>query len=275
MLMKEEAAKKGVFQKVTPQREWSGTFHSPVTLPDVRVSDQFGTQRKFNGKVQSVHQGLDYAVPLDAMANLHEVEIVFRLGGAFGINGPPPAPHLTVDAAEARRVHEALAQRGFSHPLVGVHVSARKPSQRWPAERFVALMRALHERYGGACMLFWSPGPSDHPQHPGDDEKAADIMRALGVFPVLPWPTEELPALVAGLAACDRLICSDGGAMHIATALGKPILCFFGQSDPVRWRPWGVPHHVLQPTSREVGDVTVDQALGAYCALHEATSPAG
>jgi len=62
-IKKEEAVKKGVFQKVTPQREWSGTFHSPVTLPDVRVSDQFGTQRKFNGKVQSVHQGLDYAVP--------------------------------------------------------------------------------------------------------------------------------------------------------------------------------------------------------------------
>jgi murein DD-endopeptidase MepM/ murein hydrolase activator NlpD len=58
-----EALKKDVFEKVTPQREWSGAFHPPITLTDVRISDQFGTARKFNGKVQSVHQGLDYAVP--------------------------------------------------------------------------------------------------------------------------------------------------------------------------------------------------------------------
>jgi murein DD-endopeptidase MepM/ murein hydrolase activator NlpD len=62
-IKKEEAIKKDVFEKVTPQREWSGGFHPPITLTDVRISDQFGTARKFNGKVQSVHQGLDYAVP--------------------------------------------------------------------------------------------------------------------------------------------------------------------------------------------------------------------
>jgi len=62
-IKQEETLKKDVFEKVTPQREWSGAFHPPITLTDVRISDQFGTARKFNGKVQSVHQGLDYAVP--------------------------------------------------------------------------------------------------------------------------------------------------------------------------------------------------------------------
>jgi murein DD-endopeptidase MepM/ murein hydrolase activator NlpD len=52
--------KQELFQRITPDREWSGPFHAPVTAP---ISDVFGTRRTFNGKVQSVHQGLDYAVP--------------------------------------------------------------------------------------------------------------------------------------------------------------------------------------------------------------------
>ena len=56
---KEETLKKDIFQQTSPEREWSGRFLAPVQAP---VSDQFGTQRKFNGKIQSVHQGLDYHV---------------------------------------------------------------------------------------------------------------------------------------------------------------------------------------------------------------------
>ena len=56
---KEEALKKDIFEQSAPRREWAGRFVPPVDAP---VSDQFGTQRKFNGKTQSVHQGLDYHV---------------------------------------------------------------------------------------------------------------------------------------------------------------------------------------------------------------------
>jgi len=52
--------KQEVFHKVSLEREWSGNFQPPV---DARISDVFGTQRTINGKVQSMHQGLDYAVP--------------------------------------------------------------------------------------------------------------------------------------------------------------------------------------------------------------------
>lgn len=47
-------------QPSSPEREWSGSFHSPVDAP---VSDVFGIRRIFNGVTKSVHQGLDYRVP--------------------------------------------------------------------------------------------------------------------------------------------------------------------------------------------------------------------
>jgi murein DD-endopeptidase MepM/ murein hydrolase activator NlpD len=56
----DKALKQDVFGRVNPLREWSGKFVAPA---NARTSDVFGTQRTFNGQVQSTHQGLDYAVP--------------------------------------------------------------------------------------------------------------------------------------------------------------------------------------------------------------------
>src|SRR5437867_5358207 len=56
----DSSLKQEAFHRVNPEREWSGDFHPPV---EATISGVFGTQRTFNGKVQSVHQGLDYAVP--------------------------------------------------------------------------------------------------------------------------------------------------------------------------------------------------------------------
>jgi murein DD-endopeptidase MepM/ murein hydrolase activator NlpD len=62
--LKEVAAdktlKQETFALVEAERLWSGNFAAPV---NARVSDVFGTTRTFNGHVQGVHQGLDYAVP--------------------------------------------------------------------------------------------------------------------------------------------------------------------------------------------------------------------
>src|ERR1700736_2763923 len=56
----DKTIKQDVFSHTDSEREWSGKFRPPV---EAKISDVFGTQRMFNGKVQGVHQGLDYAVP--------------------------------------------------------------------------------------------------------------------------------------------------------------------------------------------------------------------
>jgi murein DD-endopeptidase MepM/ murein hydrolase activator NlpD len=52
--------KKDYLNRVTPEREWSGTFTAPA---DAAISDVFGSQRIFNGKTSSPHLGLDFRVP--------------------------------------------------------------------------------------------------------------------------------------------------------------------------------------------------------------------
>jgi ADP-heptose:LPS heptosyltransferase len=51
--------------------------------------------------------------------------------------------------------------------------------------------------------------------------------------------------------------------MHLAAGLGKPIVCFFGDSPVERWRPWGVPHIVLQSESHRVSDLALSQVTDA------------
>ena len=56
----DKALKQRLLGEVSPEREWAGKFLPPVDAP---ISDVFGTARVFNGKTQSVHQGLDFGVP--------------------------------------------------------------------------------------------------------------------------------------------------------------------------------------------------------------------
>ena len=212
---------------------------------------------------------VDRAVPYGAPAARHEVEDVLRLLAPLGIAASEPRLRVVPDPELAATMRANVAAHFGSDvpgsgPLVALHISARKPSQRWPAERFAALARALHERHGARVVLLWAPGSERNPTHPGDDEKARALAAMLEGLPALPVPTFRLAELIAALDACDALVCSDGGAMHLAAALGKPIVCFFGDSQPSRWRPWGVRHELLQPESRDAADIGVEQALAAF-----------
>src|SRR6266481_6098928 len=216
---------------------------------------------------------IDMAVPYDPSNSAHEVENVFSILAPLGITDSPP-PLCVVPSADAlKRVEAALGHRDPSSAPIAIHISARKASNRWQTERFATLLRRIHAAYQSRFMLFWSPGGSDDPRHPGDDTKADQLIKLLAGVPIVPYATNQLSELIAGLSLCQRVICSDGGAMHIAAALRKPILCFFGNSGATRWRPWGVPHVLLQPPSLNAADISVDEAYAGYERLLGSSRP--
>ncbi|MEJ2481366.1 MAG: glycosyltransferase family 9 protein [Acidihalobacter sp.] len=217
-------------------------------------------------------QHIDTGVPYGSGDGLHEVEDIFRLAAPFGIEGEAPPARVVAEESLRQTFAAQLPPDFAGHLLVGLHVSARKPSNRWPAERFIELAHGLHERHGARFLLFWSPGAADDRFHPGDDDKALAIAEALGPELLNPVRTTQLGELIAGLSLCDAVVCSDGGAMHIAAALEKPIVCLFGGTDPVRWHPWRVPHILLQEATRDVSDIRVDALSDAFDVLMEQAS---
>ncbi|MDO8788925.1 MAG: glycosyltransferase family 9 protein [Sulfuritalea sp.] len=203
-------------------------------------------------------KGLNVALSLDN-AGRHEVEDVFRVAAIYGIDGPPPPC----------RVFAPVAVPPAPTLTIGVHISARKSSQRWPAERFAETIKAIAAQGQVRFVLLWSPGTEDNPLHPGDDAKAKDVVDKVGAGgTAIPVPTQTLPELIAALAECDALICSDGGAMHLGAGLGLPIVCLFGNSGAKRWRPWSVPYRLLQKASLNVADIGVDEVVDAFMSLN-------
>jgi heptosyltransferase-3 len=203
----------------------------------------------------AVPVGVDRPVSYVGPQGRHHVEDTFRILEAFGIDGPMPDPRIAC-AAPRSAAGDTL--------LVGIHLSARRPRNRWPSERFALLMRRLHRETGVRFRLFWAPGEQGAARHPGDDDKARTVIEATRDIPVEPVETRALRVLIRSLAGCDAIICSDGGAMHLAAALGKPIVCFFGDSLAWHWHPWNVPHRLLQPPSGNVEDIPVGQACEAF-----------
>ncbi len=215
-------------------------------------------------------RALDRSVPLSQVEGRHEVERVFALAAHFGIGDEIPPLRLVADPAEAAKALAAFGGRPGRR--VAVHISARRPLQRWPAERYAELMRRLSTEHGALVMALWSPGPPDHPRHPGDDDRIGRIRELLGAqAQVVLYRTQQLSELIGAFAVSDSVVCPDGGAMHLAAALGKPVVALFGDSPVERWRPWGVPHRVLRPDSRNLADLPLHAVLDAFRALIDET----
>lgn len=184
--------------------------------------------------VDDGHGSYNLAIEPGAVPRAHHVEQVYALLAPLGITGRPGPLTLVPDAAPVRRA---------DGPVAGVHLSSRKPCNRWPLSNYRGLIDRLSAA-DVAIKLFWAPGSRDDRRHPGDDELADELCRHHSA--IEPVPTRSLPELIRGLAGTDLVVCPDGGALHIAAALGLPVVALFGCTDSATWGPWGVDHIVLE-----------------------------
>jgi ADP-heptose:LPS heptosyltransferase len=180
----------------------------------------------------------------------------------------PPCELFPDPALRERLTQELTAAGILPRPrIVAVQVSARKLDQRWPAQRFVELIHALHAQAQCAVLLFWSPGDASNAFHPGDDAKAQAILDGCRGLPVHGVHARTLGETVAGFSLAQLMICSDGGAMHIAAGLQLPIVGMFGATVLDQWHPWRTRYIALRPPSLNVVDVAVADTLAAALRL--------
>ncbi|XZG70630.1 glycosyltransferase family 9 protein [Chitinibacteraceae bacterium HSL-7] len=212
-----------------------------------------------------VLSGVDVGVPYRRTLDRHEVEDIFQLLAPLDVHGEPGPMTVVPDPAQV------AAMRPHFAPLAGkrvlaVHLSAREPGRRWAAGRFAEAIRTLCARHADlGVALFWAPGASDDPRHPGDDAKAAEVGAALAGLPVVAVPTHTLAELTGALVHTDVQLLADGGALHIAAALGKPVAALFEnrQEKTTRWYPWACPHRMIIAPERDISGIAVDDVVAA------------
>ncbi|MBI5236459.1 MAG: glycosyltransferase family 9 protein [Deltaproteobacteria bacterium] len=215
----------------------------------------------------NIGKAIVYTHPIDAPQGdkpIHEVQAMMRLLAPLGIKEGLELPLLVKpDEIEVQKARAYLKTRiDESDRLIAIHISSRRPQNRWPVERFKALADVIQGRPGHRVLLLWSPGEKDNPLHPGDDEAAAALAGAMKKEPIA-YRTRSVEQLIAVLSMASMVVCCDGGAMHIAAGLGKPVLTIWGSTDKRRWSPWGVPSAVVQ-NGREAASVGVDEVIRAF-----------
>jgi len=136
------------------------------------------------------------------------------------------------DVAELRRF---VGAGGF--PVLLVHPGSRSPWRLWPAERFAAVCDLAQEKLGVQVVLAGGPA----------EVSVIASIRAQSKSHLFAF-TEPMSVLrFAALARLARvMLCHDSGPMHLAAAVGTPVVALYGSQSTVLFRPPGEGHTLLQ-----------------------------
>jgi lipopolysaccharide heptosyltransferase I len=128
-------------------------------------------------------------------------------------------------------------------PFALVNPGAAWPNKRWPPERFGAVTAFLRDVRGMRSLVLWGPGEAP---------LAHAVVEASDGAAIVAPPT-QLADLVALSRAAALMISGDTGPLHIAAAVGTPIVAIFGPTDPLRNGPFSA------------GDVVVSRHAACRC----------
>jgi predicted lipopolysaccharide heptosyltransferase III len=172
-------------------------------------------------------------------SSVHRIEHDLAALRPLGIEPKAGQPKLYLsreDDERAARLLEEVGLAGTGGPLVMFQPGARYWFKAWPAERFAALADRVTESFGCRVVIGGS----------GQEQKLAEEVRhqARSAPTVLAGRT-PLRTYAAVLKRCALFVGSDNGPMHMAAALGVPVVALFGPSNPDEWGPRGPQSRVL------------------------------
>lgn len=197
----------------------------------------------------------------------HAIDRYLDVVAPLGVGEVSRVPRLAVREEDGRAVDEMLRKalaggktRGRrataggigDGPLVGIFPGAGHPSRRWPVERFAELAWMLERNDSVRSVLFAGP------------EERRLVREALTNFPPSTVVLDRLtvPQLAAAAARLSVFVSNDTGPMHVAAAVGTPVVILM-QHHPMFncYIPPGDRHRVV--AARTIGEITPDLAYTA------------
>ncbi len=145
--------------------------------------------------------------------------------------------HIVPRAQDERRVDEFWSRLAPSgRRVVAVNTSGGWAVKRWPMERFAELADRLAGELGVEILIPWGPGEEP------DVERLRGLMRTTPLVP----PATTLLELAALLKRCWFMVSNDSGPMHVAAAMGVPVVGIFGPTHPKLQGPFGEMHRTVR-----------------------------
>ena len=157
---------------------------------------------------------------------VHVIQKNLSLLKALGIEGAPV--ELPLSPAASTATLEAIAGIGGAGNYIVLNPGAAWPNKRWPAERFGALAAALFERKQLRSFVTWGPS----------ERGLADAVCRGSKGAAQPAPPTSIADLAVLVRDAALVVAGDTGPLHIAAAMGAPLVGLYGPTWPERNGPW-------------------------------------
>jgi len=147
----------------------------------------------------------------------------------------PAAPELRLQPIATPEMVKAIQAAGGSNGYIVINPGAAWPNKCWPPDRFGAVANALRDRTGLHSLVTWGP----------KERALADAVSQASGGAATPAPPTSVSDLAALMQSAALAISGDTGPLHIAAAVGTPIVGLFGPTRPERNGPWEPRDEVL------------------------------
>jgi heptosyltransferase-2 len=172
-------------------------------------------------------------------ASAHQINEYLHLAAALGANPEPLAPQLIVTAEEVESARKKFGLEKMTAPVLGLNPGAEYgPAKRWPVEKFIAAAKEISLRTN--CVWVLLGGKSDVAITNQIESAIGNRQSAINLA-----GKTSLRELMALLKLCRVLLTNDTGPMHVAAALGTPVVVPFGSTSPELTGP-GLPSDARQ-----------------------------
>ena len=189
-------------------------------------------------------------------SSAHQSREYLHLGAALGANPEPLPAALFVTPQEVEVARQKFDLSAISGPIFGINPGAEYgPAKRWPVERYIAAAKEIQEKTKCAWIVFGGRN---------DTELAGQIQSALGgkresfsspssnnsrlgepaIFNVA--GRTSLRELMSLMKLCRVFLTNDTGPMHVAAALGVPVVAIFGSTSPELTAPLAASESLLK-----------------------------
>jgi heptosyltransferase-2 len=220
-----EAFLAGIPERIGHARAWRNFFLTRIVAPRAdAVKMHKRTVAEINALISQKPEAGKQRPDLPKTS--HQSFEYLHLAAAMGANPEPLPSKLFITPGEVEIVGKKFGLQQHGGPVFGLNPGAAYgPAKRWPVEKFIAAAREIQKRTHCAWILF---GGKD------DAEITNQIQSAPGSGPAIHnlAGKTSLRELMVLLNFCRVFITNDSGPMHVAAALGIPVVAIFGSTSP-------------------------------------------
>ena len=175
----------------------------------------------------------------------------------FGINTHNYKPEITFDSGDDEKIEEYTIENNFKSKehLIGLHIGAGKPPNRWSLEKYAKLINRLNEDFDTSIYLTGSDADRDE----------IKLLKSKIDVDVVEFINRTIPEVAALISKSSLFISNDTGIMHVAGSTNTPQISVFGPTNPFNWAPCGANKYFIRK-SELIEDIAVDDVY-QLCAI--------